>query len=432
MKYTEPLGEPVNDPYDDANIGTAFEGSMIPAGAVEPVMREIVHAITFAGLTPSSADLQQLRKAIQALVGLTFLSYPGTAPSMQFACSQVLSGILAAGRMPAGLITRNHLINGSMNIWQRGPSATFSVGSSATTAAYTADRWAAVLQSAGAGVQTVKRVSYSAEFLNALRWQRTAGATETILMRLIQPLTSEDSAPLDGQVARIAFRARAGANFSGTSGSGMLGCRVRAGTGSDEALSAWFNSTATGFSTLDTADHVVTTSDQEFSRSFTVPSGTRQLAVEFRWAPSGTAGANDYLDITAVRLQLGAETFSPPPESLATELLACQRFYTKTFDYAVAPAQNTNQQGGNIAAVGNGGVLACQRTWQLMVEMRTTPTVVTYNPIAANSSWGAPSTLASYAASVGQIGRRAISIGNSADIPTALRVGIHATADAEL
>lgn len=69
MKYNAPFG--VADPeasYDDGNRNAGIKGSVPPAAAVEAPQRELVHLINFAGLTPSKADLQQVRKAIEALI----------------------------------------------------------------------------------------------------------------------------------------------------------------------------------------------------------------------------------------------------------------------------------------------------------------------------------------------------------------------------
>ena len=62
MDYTPPIGGAAGDPYVDPNASIGQEGSAVPAGAIERDQREIVHVIEFAGLTPSNADLQQLRK----------------------------------------------------------------------------------------------------------------------------------------------------------------------------------------------------------------------------------------------------------------------------------------------------------------------------------------------------------------------------------
>ena len=54
----------------------------MPAKAIEPGMRELIHLIRFAGLTPSDTDQEQVRKAIAMLIesatpGLATLLQPG-------------------------------------------------------------------------------------------------------------------------------------------------------------------------------------------------------------------------------------------------------------------------------------------------------------------------------------------------------------------
>lgn len=69
MDYTPPIGEAAGAPYVDANPAGGIEGSAVPAAAIEDPQREIVDAITQAGLTPDSGDLAQLAAAIRILGG---------------------------------------------------------------------------------------------------------------------------------------------------------------------------------------------------------------------------------------------------------------------------------------------------------------------------------------------------------------------------
>lgn len=70
MQYTQPYGNVnPNAPYVNANPATATQGSIIPATAIEATQREIINAITSAGLAPSGADNTQLWQAIQRAVG---------------------------------------------------------------------------------------------------------------------------------------------------------------------------------------------------------------------------------------------------------------------------------------------------------------------------------------------------------------------------
>lgn len=68
MKYVQPFGEVANAPYVNANPATGTRGSVVPAEAIEHVMREIVEVILHANLTPDGNDLTQLRQAIQSLI----------------------------------------------------------------------------------------------------------------------------------------------------------------------------------------------------------------------------------------------------------------------------------------------------------------------------------------------------------------------------
>lgn len=68
MKYVQPIGGAVNDPYVDANPVGGIEGSAVPAAAIEHPMREIEAVISGAGLVPSVGDLTQLRQAIAKMI----------------------------------------------------------------------------------------------------------------------------------------------------------------------------------------------------------------------------------------------------------------------------------------------------------------------------------------------------------------------------
>lgn len=92
MKYQPPfdpgLIEPVNGihnadadaAYVNGNPATGQAGSIVPAEALEHVMREIVEVISWSGQTPSHLDLTQLRKALKAYVEAAVASNAGGIP----------------------------------------------------------------------------------------------------------------------------------------------------------------------------------------------------------------------------------------------------------------------------------------------------------------------------------------------------------------
>lgn len=76
MKYTQPLNETnPNASYVNADPAQGKQGSIIPAGAIENPQREIVNAITAAGLTPSESDNTQLVQAILKLIQNNTIRY---------------------------------------------------------------------------------------------------------------------------------------------------------------------------------------------------------------------------------------------------------------------------------------------------------------------------------------------------------------------
>ena len=65
MLYNPPSGSASpNAPYVGKNVAAGTQGSKVPPAAVENTQREIVNAITAAGLTPTNGDLTQLAQAI--------------------------------------------------------------------------------------------------------------------------------------------------------------------------------------------------------------------------------------------------------------------------------------------------------------------------------------------------------------------------------
>lgn len=75
MKYQPPFGS--TDPgesYVDRNLASGIQGSRVSAKAIEHHQRELHHLIQYSGQTPSDADLEQVRKAVQTLAEGRLLS----------------------------------------------------------------------------------------------------------------------------------------------------------------------------------------------------------------------------------------------------------------------------------------------------------------------------------------------------------------------
>jgi hypothetical protein len=228
---------------------------------------------------------------------------------------------------------KNGVINGAMDIWQRGTTATIS----ATT--YAADRWICFRGGYAAGM-TVSRqlVNDSTNLPNiqyCARVQRDSGNTSTQGLNMQYWQETANSVNLAGKTVTFSFYARAGANYS--SPSNNLIFQLNTGTGTDQngATVAY-----TGVAQPINTSVVLTTTWQRFSATATLATNTNEYGVLFVNNPTGTAGANDYYEVTGVQVEIGSVStpFSRAAGTFQGELALCQRYYVR---YTGAAAYTT-------------------------------------------------------------------------------------------
>ena len=143
---------------------------------------------------------------------------------------------------------------------------------------------------------------------------------------------------------------------------------INHGTGVDQGTlnvinGAW---TGQGGATIGTA--TLTTSWQKFNYSYTVPSNATELALQLLYFAIGTAGSNDYFDVTGVQLEIGSTTTLFENRLIGTELALCQRYYINI-------VEPTNTTDFNIPVVRESATVAIATIF-LPVTMRTRPTTV--------------------------------------------------------
>jgi hypothetical protein len=213
----------------------------------------------------------------------------------------------------------NAIINGAMEIWQRG---TGLVTATSATTGYVVDRWQMYRAGYATG-GTTYQPSGPQGFQYAARVQRDSGNASTAGITFAQSLESKTSIPFAGGPVTLSFWARAGANYS--SASNALLPSIVQGTGTDQNISGGFTSQTNVVSSSVT----LTTSWQRFSVTGTVATASTQLGVSFYYTPVGTAGANDYFEVTGVQLEAGsiATAFRRAAGTIQGELAACQRYY---------------------------------------------------------------------------------------------------------
>jgi hypothetical protein len=266
-------------------------------------------------------------------------------------------------------VNNNGIINGGMDIWQRGTS--FAIPSSTYT--YTADRWIGLRFSTGA---TVSRQTASLDgFQYSARVARDSGNTGTGIIYLGYNLETADSYKYAGKTVTLSFWAKAGANFS--SASSALAVIWASGTGTNQKQMDGF----TGASTLVSSSVTLTTSWQRFSFTAAVPSNSTQQGFQFNYTPVGTAGAADNFEIVGVQQEFGsvATNFKRAGGgTIQEETSACQRYYVRL-------GANNGGTTGAYSTYGNGYSTTstdASINITLPTTMRIPPTVCEFSNVA--------------------------------------------------
>ena len=319
-------------------------GSTLPASDVNDfLMRQSV--MTFADATARSAAITAPTEGM--------LTYLEDSDSYQYWDSSAWVGLVPQ--------SPNAIINGAFDIWQRGTSFTASP-------AYTSDRWYFIHPT---GATLTRQTSGLEGFNFSCRFQRDSGNTSTTGRSIRQNLETIESIPFQNKNVTLSFYAKAGANYSGASNA--LVVQLKSGTGTNQNSGSGF----TGEVNVINQSVTLNSSWQRFTLSGLVPASSTQLSPVFIHVPTGTAGANDWFEITGVQLESGpaATPFRRNANSLQGELAACQRYYYRT-------SAASNSTSFTLAqAYSTTNALAY---FSFPVTMRTNPTALEQTGTAAN------------------------------------------------
>ncbi len=275
---------------------------------------------------------------------------------------------------PVGSLA-NPVINGGADIWQRGTSISLAASTSIANS-YIFDRFQMPTSANQACTVSRQTVSDSTNLPNiqyAARIQRNSGQTGTSNLNPSTSVESANSIPFAGKAVTLSFYARAGANYSATSNA--LPVILVSGIGTDQSV----QSGLTSQTTVASGTVTLTTSWQRFVITGTVGSTATQLAMFWTFTPTGTAGANDWFEITGVQIDVGTYTASSAPAfrrsggTLQGELAAAQRYYWR------ATANGAFSYFGWAIATGGSGA-AC--IISAPVTFRVAPTSIDYSNIS--------------------------------------------------
>lgn len=237
----------------------------------------------------------------------------------------------SASLLPAGLGFRNVLINGGMDIWQRGTTVKYNSGQGA----YGPDRWCGAHQYQTSRTQRVSVTSTSADLWapyacrvsNPSSTENAAGSR----MRLEQKVEALNTYPLRNRTVTLSFWIRfSAANFTATSGSyGNFSYVIGAYTSTtDSATNTTANDVQTSASI--TAGSFPTTWTK-YTMTYLVPATTNNIEVIFGMDSLGIHTSSDvnWYEITQVQLEANYQPTPYEQRPYSIELELCQRYYER-------------------------------------------------------------------------------------------------------
>ena len=258
--------------------------------------------------------------------------------------SAVTSQVGIPGSDITAYMSPNVIINGGLDIWQRGTSFTSS--------GYTADRWYSPI----AGTTTVSQetASLPAGFRYGIKFVTGAASSYA---EFNQAFESATVIPLQGQTVTASGWVKISGPYSGN-----WSFDAKYSTSSD-AYASQTTQVSGSAAVIGTA---ATTSWTRFSKTFTVPSNAVGLRLEH--FPDALQPSGVTVTMTGMQLELGsvATPFRRNANSIQGELAACQRYYWRF---------TATQSNARMAHGFQLSTTAAEALVPVMVELRAIPLV---------------------------------------------------------
>jgi len=299
--------------------------------------------------------------------------------------------------------SRNAIINGNFDIWQKGTSFTTPI-----SALYQADLFSWRYVTTGSGLvsisqQTAVPTIAQSNTFSTYSLELTVGTTQASIgvndrFALQYFIEGYNFRNLAQRSMTLSFWVKS--NLTGTF------CVALANSGPNQVYVAEYS-----IATANTWQKIVLAIPASppsgtwaydtgvgLNLRFTMAVGTNFQGTAGSWNTSnvfGTSNQMNFLSSTSnnfylsqIQLEQGDSASNFEQVLWDQELQRCQRYYCKTFPYTTAPAQATASAVGALAYRGALGVAATEAvTLTFPNTMRTTPTITYYNPQNANNKW---------------------------------------------
>jgi hypothetical protein len=251
------------------------------------------------------------------------------------------SAIATDSEIPSYVAGKNFVINGGMDIWQRGTSFTTDSGA---TVLYTADRISAwTLYPGNGSTQTITRETSSSHIPPNFKYSLKSVVSNAIpvnsgRMVLGYTMENQDALFLAGKTITYSMQVKAIGNIDRV----YLYSRYNTTGGNShnngtDAANAFFTINSSSFTTITWTTTVP-------SATTITSSGTYGLQFVYYRSNNAVEAIGDGIYVTGIQAEIGsvATPFSRAGGNIQGELAACQRYYEKSYIDSVSPGSNLN------------------------------------------------------------------------------------------
>lgn len=224
-------------------------------------------------------------------------------------------GTLEGQSIAYGTLSQNFIINGGMDIWQRGTTAVTTNGN------YSADRW---IIGSSAGTNSVTQ-STDVPTGIGVQYSLSFAGTSTTNPLIRQRIEAQNAMMLAGKTVTLSFYAKS------TSGTAAIKVNTGVPTTTADTFGTWASPTVTADQSAlaVTPTGNASTSWTRYSVTFTVSANaTRGYQIDL-YRETTTASSTTLF--TGIQLEVGttATSFRRNAPSIQAELAACQRYYIR-------------------------------------------------------------------------------------------------------
>jgi hypothetical protein len=286
---------------------------------------------------------------------------------------------------------KNRIINGNMAIAQRRQTFTSTSGQN-NDDAYTLDRWYILSDTNDViDVTRATEAPTNGQFSIGLDVE-----TANKKFGIAQIIEQRNCYGLIGQTVTLSFKAKVSSTTKlDNVKAAIVAWSGTADTVTSDIISAWnvegTNPTLIANATYENtpANLNVTTSWATYSVSAAVDTASTVNIIAFIWSDVTDTTAGDFLYITDVQLEKGssASDFTLSTGTVASEIMACQRYYEKTYELDTAPGTDT-YEGHQLISGSTDAGSQTYHTPRFQVRKRGVPTISFWTNDGVSGKWG--------------------------------------------